>query len=75
MYSYHLVGIVLIKNVFVSLGRLFNYPSRYISLNAKNGLIGHKIGQILVDGIWITVDNSAVDIINENYITSSNVDI
>jgi len=58
-------------NVFVSLGRLFNYPSRYISLNAKNGLIGHKIGQILVDGIWITVDNSAVDIINENYITSS----
>ena len=58
-------------NVFVSLGRLFNYPSRYISLNAKNGLIGHEIGQILVDGIWITVDNSAVDIINENYITSS----
>lgn len=38
------------------------------SINAKNGLIGHEIGQILVDGIWITVDNSAVDIINENYI-------
>ena len=41
------------------------------SINAKNGLIGHEIGQILVDGIWITVVNSAVDIINENYIASS----
>lgn len=58
-------------NVFVSLGRLLHYPTRYLTLNAQNGLIGHNIGQILVDGTWITVDNSATEIINENYITSS----
>ena len=45
-------------NVFVSLSRIAGYGSRYLSLENNNGG-GHEIGQILVDGIWITVDNSA----------------
>lgn len=50
----------IMKKLILKLGGKF---ALFKSINAKNGLIGHEIGQILVDGIWITVVNSAVDII------------
>ncbi|WP_400223312.1 transglutaminase domain-containing protein [Methanobrevibacter smithii] len=53
-------------NIFVSLSRIAGYGSRYIPLNHTYA-IGHEIGQILIDTIWITVDNSAATLNNGIY--------
>lgn len=61
------------SNVFVSLSRIADFPARYVSLDNIYGSMGHMIGQILVDGTWITVDNSAAVNINNNFIKMSEV--
>lgn len=53
-------------NIFVSLSRIAGYGSRYVSLSNTNA-VGHEIGQILIDTIWITVDNSAAILNNGIY--------
>ena len=55
-------------NLFVALARCANFPSRYIDAYSKTGGDGHTWGQILVDNLWICVDNSRT---TTNYVKSS----
>lgn len=52
-------------NLFVALARCANFPSRYVSADSKTGGDEHVWGQILVDDLWICVDNSRT---NSNYV-------
>lgn len=46
-------------NVFISLARIKNIPVAYISGSPINGTDGHMWAQVIVDNIWVTIDNSA----------------
>ena len=48
-------------NVFISLARIKNIPVAYISGSPINGTDGHMWAQVIVDNIWVTIDNSATE--------------